>query len=140
MTATLDVKVTEIGALKARVLTFPRALYDARLAAAQADQRAKECAAEVKDAEGEALFEASMATESDGVKKKYTNDEQRKAAARKALTESATHRDLTKRLAEAEADALNARLVVAKLEDEHRAYRAVVDLTISEVTLLTAGR
>lgn len=146
-TATLDVKVTEIGALKARVLTFPRALYDARLTAANADTLVKDLKGAIADAEVEAAslatLEVALASEADG-KKKYTNDEQRKAAAKlaaaAALTKDAAYQEQLKRLREAESEAMNAHLLVGRLEDEHRGYHKVVDLTVAEVALLTAGR
>lgn len=139
MTATLEVKVTEIGALKARVLQFPRALYDARLKAADADKLVRDVKTEIADAENEAAFEAAMAVD-EGGKKKFTNDEQRKAAAKLALAKDTEHQARVTRLGEAESEAMNARLLVGRLEDEHRAYRAIVDLTVAEVDLLTAGR
>lgn len=133
-----DTQLASISTLKARVLTFPKELHSARLRALDAEQRVKALKAEVADAEMEELLIASMKINGDG-KKVYPNDEARKAAVSKALAESPTHRDRVKRLTDAETEMLNAKLDVGRIEDEHRAYRAVVDLTAAEVQLLVHG-
>ena len=134
---TQELKLTEIGALKLKALSFPKSLHDARQRAFTAATLAKEIEGEIKDAETEELLTASIEQGADG-KAKYTNDMQRKAAAAKALAESPVHRERLKRLAAAESDALNAKLDVQRIEDEHRSYQDCVRLVLGEVELLTA--
>lgn len=134
-----DTKLAEIGALKAKLTTFPRGLFEARQRMYDAEQRVKGLKAEVADAELEELLVASTKLSPEG-KKAYPNEEARKAAVAIELGKSPTHRDRLKRLADAESEALNAKLEVSRLEDEQRAFRAVADVTIAEVQLLVAGR
>lgn len=139
MTETQQQKLSEIATLKQRALSFPRGLADARQRHGDAARRQRELKAEIADAEKEAEFDAAMARDDQG-KLRYSNAEQRKAAAGKALADSAVHRERLKRLSDAEGDALTAQIEVARLEDEHRAYRTIVDLTVAEIQLLVAGR
>lgn len=133
-----DAKLSEIAALKQRIYTLPKGLHESRQRCSEAQQRVKVLKAEVEDMRLEALLQVSI--EKIGDKPRYTNDESRKAAVAQALTYSPRAKDLGKHLADAEAEALNADLDVKKLEEDQRAFRAVVDLTCAEISLLVAGR
>lgn len=131
--------LVELSTLTQRALVFPRDLQHARQRSADAARRAKDLKQEIAEAETEARLNAALATDSTG-KKAYPNDEARKAAAADQLAKSPAHRERLRALADAEGDALTASLDVSRIEDEHRSYRSVVELTIAKVQLLVAGR
>lgn len=134
-----EAKIAEINALKQKLCSFPQGLYDARIAHAHAQERVKTLKAECAEAVTEELLMASLAKGADN-KPLYSNEATRKAAVEKALSESPTHRDRMKRLSDAETEAMNAEIALRRIEDEHKAWRAVADVTIAEVQLLCAGR
>lgn len=132
-------KLTEISALKQKMLTFPAGFYESRQRVLDAEQRVKAIKAEIEDSEIEERLMISLKETADG-KKAYPNDQARKDALAKALAESPTHRERCKRLNDAELELTTAKMNMQRLEDEHRAWRAVVDITLAEVQLLVAGR
>ena len=149
-----DTKLAEIGALKAKLLTMPRGLYEAREAAreargrvGEAKKRVVDVKVEIEDGKLETLLLVSAERANGSDKPRYSNEAARNAAVADALAKSSAHQERVKRLAGAEADVVNAELYagqldndVKRLEDEQREWRAVVDLTVAEVTLLVHGR
>jgi hypothetical protein len=140
MTSIADQKMSEIGALKSKMLQFPRGFYEARQRHYDAQQRVKTLKAELDDSRMEALLTVSAAKVNGGDKPLYPNEAARNAAVSKALAENPSYRDLSKRLEGAETDEFNASLELRRLEDEHKAWRAAADLVIAEVSLLVAAR
>lgn len=132
-------KLTELSTLRSKMLTFPAGFYEARQRVLDAEQRVKSIKAEIEDAEVEERLMISLKETADG-KKAYPNDQARKDALAKALADSPTHRDRIKRLNDAETELTNTKIAMQRIEDEHRAWRAVVDITLAEVQLLVAAR
>jgi hypothetical protein len=130
---------TDIATQKLRLLGLPAALHEARQALRAAQDAVTALKGAVADAEAEMLMEVTAATDEAG-KVKFTNEATRKAEVRRRLGSDPLHRDRAKALADAETDAFSAQLAVQRLEDEHRAARAVADLTIAEIELLVHGR
>jgi len=146
MTPTLDT-FQEISSLKTRLLALPSALAGARREAAEATSRAATDKEAIKQAEAEVLLLVSgeTVTEStaDGkpgkVKPAYANAESRTAEAGRRLATDPRHQARVAQFAEADAERVRTAIAVQQLEDEHRALRGVADLTVAEVSLLTAG-
>jgi hypothetical protein len=136
-TGTLD-RLTDITELKARVLLFPATLHEARNRAEGAKAALTALRDEFAQAEAEATVFVAGETEDDSPKGKarFSNEAARKAEVIRRL---ASH-PLKAKIAEAESEARSAALDVQRGEDEMRAYHRVVELTVSEVTLIAAGR
>jgi len=132
--------LTEISALKGKLLHVPDALLKARLALAEAQDRERDAGAAVAEAKAEVEYAVINAVDPTTGKSLHANEAARKAALAKALGEDAAYRAALKEAGLAQSERTQTALDVQRLEDEQRALRAVSDLVCQEVALLIAGR
>lgn len=130
--------LTEISGLKARLLSVPTALHQARRTFTEAQDRENDATRIAAERKAELEYLVLCMPGSDG-KPLHGNESARKAALGKACAEDAEYQDAGKAagLAKGERQALG--LEVERIEDEMRALRAVSDLTCSEALLLFGG-
>ena len=153
-------KLPELTRLKLKSQSFPDALYEARRALAEAKKAVKDVENQQAQIEAETLLDVQAATEGNPAfehltpgnyealkgevrqarKSLFTNEASRKAEIRRRLAVHPTYRQLGQRLEQAESGVLSAELALRKIEDEHRSYRELIDLTVAEVTLMVSGR
>jgi hypothetical protein len=134
MTASKLDMLSEITSLKTRLLPLPGALAAARLDLQHAKAQTEELRNARRDLEVEHALFVHGETTPDG-KTRFSNDTARKAETQRRLTSDSRVRDLSKRLADAEAEVGRATVEVERLEDEHRTCAIVKDLLVAEAQL-----